>query len=128
MSSKRSAARGTSGTPATELADHLTKMLSSIQVSCVQMHWARPIEENLERTLHYVERAAMAGSRVVLFPEANLTSYYFPYLIELDHDLVQRALDSCVGAAQSHGIWVIVGTIRKTPDRFLNVMHVISPE
>ena len=92
------------------------------------MHWARPIEENLERTLHYIERAAMAGSRVVLFPEANLTSYYFPYLIELDPGLVQGALDSCVSAAASHGIWVIVGTIRKTHDRFLNIMHVISSE
>jgi predicted amidohydrolase len=99
----------------------------TLQVSCVQMHWARPLEDNLDRTLHYIGEAARAGSRVVLFPEANLTSYYFPYLIELEQERVQNALDACRDAARQHGLWVIVGTIRKTHDRFLNLMHVIDP-
>jgi hypothetical protein len=49
----------------------------TLQISCVQMHWAKPIEFNLARTLHFIKAAAKDGSRVVLFPEANLTSYYF---------------------------------------------------
>ena len=51
---------------------------ATLQVSCVQMHWARSLPFNLQRTLHYIGAAAEAGSRVVLFPEATLTSYYFP--------------------------------------------------
>jgi predicted amidohydrolase len=101
---------------------------NTLQVSCVQMHWARPIEENLERTLHYIELARKAGSRVVLFPEANLTSYYFPYVVELEPSRVQEALDACREAARIHGIWAIVGTIRKTADRCLNLAHVIDPD
>ncbi len=100
----------------------------TIQVSCAQMHWAQSVERNLERTLCYIGEAAKAGSRVVLFPEANLTSYYFPYLVELEARRVQEALDACRDAARQHGLWVIVGTIRKTPDRFLNLAHVINPE
>ncbi len=100
----------------------------TLQVSCVQMHWARPLEENLPTTLRYIRAAAECGSRVVVFPEANLTSYYFPYVIELEPQRVHDALDSTCRAAREHGIWVIAGTIRKTTDRHLNLAHVISPE
>lgn len=99
----------------------------TLQVSCVQMHWARPIPFNLERTLHYIGAAAKCGSRVVLFPEANLTSYYFPYLTELPEQTVQAALDTTCQAAAEHDIWVIAGTIQRTSDRFLNLAHVIDP-
>jgi predicted amidohydrolase len=98
-----------------------------MQVSCVQMHWAVQIERNLEVTLGYISQAARAGSRVVLFPEANLTSYYFPYLTELSDEQVQAALESVCAAARQQDIWVIAGTIRKTRDRFLNLAHVIAP-
>jgi len=103
-------------------------MTSTLQVSCVQLHWAKSLERNLDRTLQFIRAAAEAGSRVVLFPEANLTSYYFPYVVELDPGNVADALDRTCGAAAQNDIWVIVGTIRKTRHRFLNLAHVISPE
>jgi predicted amidohydrolase len=92
------------------------------------MHWARSLEENLDRTLHFIGEAKKAGSRVALFPEANLTNYYFPYVVELDQAKVSDALERCRDAARDTGLWVIVGTIRKTPDRFLNLAHVIDPD
>jgi predicted amidohydrolase len=91
------------------------------------MHWAKSLEFNLDRTLHYISAAADAGSRVVLFPEANLTSYYFPFVIELDQTTVLQALDRTCTAARERSIWVIAGTIQKTRDRFLNLAHVINP-
>jgi predicted amidohydrolase len=101
---------------------------ATLQVSCVQLHWATEIERNLERTLYFIEEAKRAGSRVVLFPEATLTSYYFPYVVELPQDRVQAALDRVCRAAKEHGLWVIAGTIRKTRDRFLNLAHVIDSD
>jgi len=89
---------------------------ATLQVSCVQLHWAKPLGFNLERTVHYIGAAARAGSRVVLFPEASLTGYYFPYAIGLEP-----------AEARDRGIWVIAGTIRRTSDRFLNLAHVIDP-
>jgi len=101
--------------------------LQTLQVSCVQMHWAKPMEFNLHRTLHYIRAAAEYGSRVVLFPEANLTSYYFPYVVEVPSQSVQAALDKVCEVTAENRIWVIVGSIQKTPDRFLNLAHVIDP-
>ncbi|MEI8062832.1 MAG: nitrilase-related carbon-nitrogen hydrolase, partial [Verrucomicrobiota bacterium] len=91
-----------------------------LTVASVQMHWAKSLAFNLERTLHYIKAAAADGNRVVLFPEANLTSYYFPYLVELDQTEVRRALDQVCLAAAGSKIWVIAGTIQKTTARFLN--------
>jgi predicted amidohydrolase len=102
--------------------------MSVLQVSCVQMHWARSLEENLAKTLNHIRAAAVCGSRVVLLPEANLTSYYFPYVIQLDPAKVQAALDATCRAAHENNIWVIAGTIRRTQDRHLNLAHVISPD
>jgi len=104
-----------------------TKDPATLQVSCIQMHWAKPIEFNLGRTLHYIRAAAEEGSRVVLFPEATLTGYYFPYVAELDPQAVREALDRTCQAAAEHHVWTIVGTVQQTPDRFLNLAHVIDP-
>lgn len=101
--------------------------MSTLQVSCAQMHWARPIEENLAKTLARIAEAKAAGSRVVLFPETTLTSYYFPYAITLTAAQIEGALEEVRAAAAAHGIWVICGTLRHTSDRYLNVMHVIAP-
>ena len=99
----------------------------TLQVSCVQLHWARSLEYNLRRTLEFIPRAAAEGSRVVLFPEATLTGYYFPDVVRLDPAAIERALDRTRAAAAEAGLWVIVGTLRPTADRWLNLAHVISP-
>ena len=103
------------------------KTPKTLQVSCVQLHWAKTLERNLERTLHYIRLAANEGSRVVLFPETTLTGYYFPHVLGLAPQAVQAALAETRRAAAAAGIWVIVGSLRKTRDRFLNLAHVISP-
>lgn len=102
-------------------------MPNSLQISCVQLHWAKPLEFNLGRTLHYIAEAARAGSRVVLFPEAGLTSYHFPFVTQLDPAKIRDALVKTGAAARAHNIWVIAGTIQKTADRYVNVAHVIDP-
>ena len=102
-------------------------MPKTLQVSCVQLHWAKSLEFNLERTLHYIDAASKSGSHVVLFPEANLTSYYFPFVVELDQKEINNALKKTCAAAAEKGIWVIAGTIQKTDDRFINIAHVINP-
>lgn len=103
-------------------------MSKTLQVSCVQLHWAKCLERNLERALHYIPLAAAEGSRVVLFPETNLTGYYYPEVLNLSPEAVQNALEQTCQAARESRIWVIAGSLRKTPDRFLNIAHVINPQ
>ncbi len=102
-------------------------MGKTLQVSCVQLHWARSLERNLQKTLHYLTQAAAEESRVVLFPEANLTGYYFPDVLKLSPRAVDEALEKTCRAARANKIWVIAGALRKTKDRYLNLAHVISP-
>ena len=103
-------------------------MTKTLQISCVQLHWAKPLERNLQRTLYYIQQAAEEGSRVVLFPETNLTGYYFPDAIKQEPKAVQSALERTCAAAHEAGLWVIAGTLRKTSDRYLNIAHVIAPD
>jgi predicted amidohydrolase len=102
--------------------------MKALQVSCVQLHWATSLERNLARTLQFIKEAAAAGSRVVLFPETNLTGYYFPEVIKLKPKAVETAVQEVCQAASESKIWVIVGSLRKTADRYLNLAHVISPK
>ena len=105
----------------------MKKTKKTLQVSCVQLHWAKSIERNLDRALHFINVAAADGSRVVLFPEANLTSYYFPEVLRLSPAEIRKALDQTCQAAKAANIWAIAGTLQQTRDRFLNLAHVISP-
>lgn len=107
---------------------NLTTTNKTLQVSCVQLHWATSLERNLESTLRYIEQAAREGSRVVLFPESNLTSYYFPYAITIPKDKILRSLEAVQQAAVKSNLWVIAGSIQNAGERFLNLEHVISPE
>jgi predicted amidohydrolase len=102
-------------------------MSQSLQISCVQLHWARSIAENLDKTLGYLCEAKKLGSRVVLYPEAALTGYYFPDVVELDPQTVREALEKVCTTARENRLWAIVGTIQKTPQKHLNLAHVIAP-
>ena len=100
----------------------------TLQVSCVQLHWAQSLEQNLARTLHYIRRAGAEGSRVLLFPEANLTGYYFPAVLGLPPAATAKALSAVRRATRAAGLWTIVGSLRRTRNRHLNLAHVIAPD
>ena len=99
-----------------------------LQVSCVQLHWAKDLEENVGKTLDYIELAKAEGSDVVLFPETNLTGYDFDYVKTLPSRNVREALKVVAEHAAECDIYVIVGSLQKRRgDRYLNLAHVINP-
>jgi len=71
--------------------------------------------------------AKRAGSRVVLFPEATLTGYYFPYVADCLLGTCRTRSIMCAPQQRELDLWTIAGTIQKTHDRFLNLAHVIAP-
>lgn len=103
------------------------KTPDTLQVSCVQLHWSRPLERNVDRTLRFIRQAAREGSRVVVFPETTLTSYYFPYVRTLTSPQIQRAIQTVCRAVREADLWAVVGTLKPTRDRYLNLAHVINP-
>ena len=100
-----------------------------LQVSVSQQHWAQPIAYLLRSALEHIAIAADQGSDVILFPEANLTGYDFPCLLQLPAGEVDHILEQVREAARSRSLYVICGTIqrRSGQDRFLNLAHVIAP-
>jgi len=100
-----------------------------LQVSVSQQHWAQTVERNVRRTLEHIEVAAAEGSDVILFPEANLTTYDFPYVVGLEPAEVERALAQVREAARTAGLYVICGTIQRRgkQEKLLNLAHVIDP-
>jgi predicted amidohydrolase len=101
-----------------------------LQVSVSQQHWAKPLDRLLRSTLDHISLAADEGSDVILFPEANLTGYDFPYLATLDQSQVLNALAQVQESARQHRLWVICGTIqrRKAGEKLLNIAHVIGAD
>jgi predicted amidohydrolase len=99
-----------------------------LQVSVSQQHWAQSLERNVRRTLEHIGLAAEEGSDVILFPEANLTGYDFPYLVGLDPVAVERALAQVQEAAREAKVWIICGTIQRRSggEELLNLAHVID--
>lgn len=100
-----------------------------LQVSVSQQHWAKPTDQLLASTLDHIAVAADQGSDIILFPEANLTGYDFPYLLQLDAGRVEEALDKVREAARERGIYVICGTLQRrgNQEKLLNLAHVIDP-
>ena len=102
-------------------------MAEDLQVSCVQLHWAKSLERNLERTLHYIKAAAAGGQPGGAVPRGQSDELLLPLRRRAGAGEVAGALEQRAARRQTNGIWVIAGTIRKTPDRFLNLAHVIAP-
>lgn len=98
-----------------------------LTVSCVQMHWAQSLEQNLEKTKRYLKLAAEAGSDIVLFPEASLTGYDFSYLIGLPLREVTGALRQACRMVKECGLFAILGSIERRGKKFLNLAHVVNP-
>lgn len=103
---------------------------ATLQVSVSQQHWAKPMERLLQLTLQHIAYAADEGSDVILFPEANLTGYDFPYLLKLDPGRVEAALAAVQEAARRYRLHVICGTIQRRgrAEKLLNLAHVIAPD
>ena len=99
---------------------------NTLTVSCVQLHWAKDIDYNMEKAVHYMKQAKKEGSDLVVFPESNITSYYFPYAVELDQEKITKSIKQIQDLANDLNIWTIIGSIQKTPDRYLNLAHVIN--
>lgn len=104
------------------------KRANVLQVSVSQQHWAQMIEWNVRRTREHIAIAAGEGSDVIVFPEANLTGYDFPYLLSLEPAQVEGALEEVREAARAQGVWVICGTIQRrgSEERLLNLAHVVD--
>ncbi len=96
-----------------------------LRVAVVQMSLAPSLEQNRDRILDWIAKAAERKARVVVFPEGALSSR--PGDRTQDVPAAARAISR---AARKHRVYVLYGgwTWSESAGRFTNWMKVLSPE
>lgn len=99
-------------------------------IAVIQSRWDQPIETNTSRAVDWINEAARGGARVVVFPEAYLTTYDFPYAKTIEDDRVQDAVNTVRQACRDNGVYAITGTLqrRSGDEKLLNMAHIIGPD
>lgn len=89
------------------------------------------VAANLAAAGRWVERAAAAGARLVVFPECALTGYAFPdeaaaraAAIEVGGPEVARLAE----LARAHAAWIVTGALERADGRLFNAALLIGPD
>lgn len=82
-----------------------------------------PVSGDLSRNARYIHahirQAAAAGAHIVHFPETALPGYaprHLPSLMAFDWDRLERETEHVTAAAKAHGVWLVLGTMRRDTD------------
>ena len=102
---------------------------TTLTISVVQSRWDQDISTNTARAKLQIARAADLGAQVVVFPEAHLTTYDYPYAKSLTAAEIEKALRAVEETCSQHNVYAITGTLQYRSDRekLLNMAHVIAP-
>ena len=109
----------------------MTNIASSYRVAAVQMEpKLGRLDANLEQILNWLEPAAMAGAKLVVFPECALSGYGFSSRQEgLDHavSLDSAPVRKVVAACERHQCFCIFGLLERDGDRLFNACVLVGP-
>lgn len=99
-----------------------------LRVAAVQMRSSKDLNENLVRTVHFIQRAAKDGARVVVFPECSVTGYFGDVIKQTDAETLHRAEQRIANACRKAGVYAIVGMPVRENEKLFNSAVVFSPE
>ena len=102
------------------------------QVAAVQMEpKLGRLDSNLEQILNWLEPAAMAGAKLVVFPECALSGYGFSsreeglaHAVSLDSAPVQSVVEAC----GRHQCYCIFGLLERAGTRLFNACVLAGPQ
>lgn len=101
-------------------------------LACVQTNVTfADVPSNLQRVLHWIEKAGDAGADLVVFPECMLSGYAYesreeaiPHAVSLDDPVFAEL----VGAAAKHQLHLTVGFLAKDGNRLFNASALVGPD
>src|SRR5271166_6610410 len=104
----------------------------SFRVAAVQMEpKLGRLDANLEQILNWLEPAAMAGARLVVFPECALSGYGFAsreegvaHAVTVGSAPVGRVSAAC----RQHGCFCIFGMLERDGSRLFNACVLTGPD
>ena len=102
-----------------------------MRVAAVQMNSTAPRQQNVERALAHIDRAAAAGAGLVVLPE--YMTFLGPYrdFQENSETVPGPTSDSLAAKAQQHGIYIDGGSLIEQSsqvDRFYNTSILFGPD
>ena len=100
---------------------------STLRVALVQVTTGPDLDANLALVAEQTARAAEAGARLVVFPEATMRAFGFP-LTPVAEPLDGPWAEGVRAVAARHGVVVVVGMFTPSPDgRVVNTLLVTGP-
>ncbi len=63
----------------------------TLRVAAVQMRSSKDLQENLDRTVRFIQSSAKDGTRVVVFPECSVTGYFEDVIKRTEADTLRQA-------------------------------------
>lgn len=100
-------------------------MKDPLSVAVLQMAICPDPAANAGKIRDAVERASERGAELLVMPECALSGYLPPP--DLDFDALDAAQAEVVGHAAEAGIWLALGTTRKSGGRLWNSALLFSP-
>ena len=105
---------------------------AAYRVAAVQMEpKLGRLDANLEQILNWLEPAAMAGAKLVVFPECALSGYGFSsreqglgHAVSLDSAPVSKVVAAC----ERHQCFCIFGLLERDGDRLFNACVLTGPD
>ncbi|HOA75407.1 MAG TPA: carbon-nitrogen hydrolase family protein [Phycisphaerae bacterium] len=100
----------------------------TLRVAAVQMRSSRDLDDNVARTIRFIQRAARNRARVVVFPECSVTGYFKDVVVQTQAEALKDAEQRIAAACREAGVYAIVGMPVRDGGKLFNSAVVISPE
>lgn len=99
----------------------------TLKVSAVQMRSSKNLEENLAKTIRFIQRGAKDGVRVVVFPECAVTGYFEDVIRQTTAEQLADAEARIGQACKEANIYAVVGMPSRKDGRLFNSALIFSP-
>ena len=104
------------------------KIAKRLTVAVVQMRSTKNMAENVSRIDMFIERAAKAGARVVVFPECAVTGYFSDAATQASEADLRQAEKHIAATCKTCRVYAVVGSPWREKDKLFNSALVLSPE
>jgi predicted amidohydrolase len=99
-----------------------------LKVAAVQMRSTKNLEENIERSITFIERCSKDGVRVVVFPECSVTGYFDDTATGTTAEQLVDAEKRIAAACKKYIVYAIIGMPWREKGKLFNSAIVITPE
>ena len=100
---------------------------STLKVAAVQMRSSRSLSDNTSRITNSIHQCARQGARVVVFPEAALSSYVEEVVTNLSAAQLTAARDQVAEACRLAGVYAVVGSAWRDGDKLFDSALILAP-